>query len=56
MMTHQVGERGEQTQAKMDALHQDILSGHIREQHCGNEQENGALSSANTNHGNELYI
>ena len=52
-MPHSAGEKGEQTQARIDALHQDILSSHIGEQNCGSE-EKGAFSSANTNHGNEI--
>ncbi|XWS64286.1 hypothetical protein CRYUN_Cryun06bG0173200 [Craigia yunnanensis] len=49
LMPHSAGEKGEQTQAKIDALHQDILSSHVGEQNCGSE-EKVALSSANTNH------
>ncbi|XVF03374.1 hypothetical protein REPUB_Repub04eG0255500 [Reevesia pubescens] len=50
MMPHPSGEKGEETQAKIDALHLDILSNHIGEQNCGSEEEKRALSSANTNH------
>lgn len=53
-MPHMAGEKEEQTQAKIDALHQDILSSHIGEQNCGSEEQKGTLSSANTNHGNEI--
>ncbi|EOY02015.1 hypothetical protein QUC31_013483 [Theobroma cacao] len=50
LMPHLAGQKGEETQVKIHALHQDILSSHIGEQNCGSEQEKGALSSANTDH------
>ncbi|XP_021299596.1 transcription factor MYB124 isoform X2 [Herrania umbratica] len=50
LMPHPAGEKAEETQVKIDALHQDILPSHIGEQNCGSEQEKGALSSANTDH------
>ncbi|XP_039023768.1 uncharacterized protein LOC120156525 [Hibiscus syriacus] len=48
-MPHLAGEAGEETQAKIDALHQDILSSPIQEQNCGNEEEKRTPSGANTN-------
>ncbi|XVF43085.1 hypothetical protein PTKIN_Ptkin02bG0012100 [Pterospermum kingtungense] len=50
IMPHLAGEKEEQTQDKLDALHQDILSSHIGEQNCGIEEQKGTLSTANTNH------
>ncbi|GMJ04717.1 myb domain protein 88 [Hibiscus trionum] len=49
LMPHPAGEAGEEIQAKIDALQQDILSSHIGEQNCGSEEERRAPSGANTN-------
>ena len=57
LMNNPAGEKGEETEVKIDALHQDILSSHIGEQNCRSEEANRNISSANTNHGNEiLYL
>ncbi|XP_022776904.1 transcription factor MYB124-like isoform X2 [Durio zibethinus] len=50
LMPHPAGEKGQENQAKIDALHRDILSSHIGEQNCRNEEEKMALSSAKINH------
>ena len=56
-MHHPAGEKGEETEVKIDALHQDILLSHIGEQNCRSEEAKRALSNTNTNHGNEiLYL
>ncbi|XVE53264.1 hypothetical protein DITRI_Ditri02bG0190100 [Diplodiscus trichospermus] len=49
VMPHPAGEQ-EQTQAKIDAMPQDILASHNGEKNCSSEEEKGALPSANTNH------
>ncbi|XVE85903.1 hypothetical protein DITRI_Ditri17bG0128800 [Diplodiscus trichospermus] len=49
VMHHPAGEKIEETEVKTDALHQDILSSHIGEQNCGNEEAERVLSSANRN-------
>ncbi|KAK8508161.1 hypothetical protein V6N13_055614 [Hibiscus sabdariffa] len=48
LMPQPAGEAGEETQAKLDSLHQGILSSHIGKQNCGSE-ERRAPSGANTN-------
>ncbi|XWS34063.1 hypothetical protein CRYUN_Cryun21dG0007100 [Craigia yunnanensis] len=50
LMHHPAGEKGEETEVKIDALHQDILSSHIGEQNCGSEEAKRSLSNTNTNH------
>ncbi|XP_022733262.1 transcription factor MYB124-like isoform X2 [Durio zibethinus] len=50
LMHHLDGEKGEETEVKIDALHQDIPSSHIGEQNCRSEEAKRALCSANTNH------